>query len=294
MLRMSPRPARTGPDLLLDRATVLPADGTKAYARLRRDVASAGLLNRAYRYYIILTAIIVVGIAVSLLHIVRLPVSVSLVVWSLGFSFCAVQLCGIIHDAGHRAIVKSTAGNNIIGEACCVFLAMGFSWWRTQHNIHHAHTNEEDDDPDLEIPLHAFTIKRFQGQRGVWRYLRRRQALTFYPLRTLVVFSRRLASIGYFRTQPRDLRLAGKIVVWSVGMICWFGVPFLMFPLVKALLLSTVYMCRWGSICQTSLLPTTKGCHKSRAEPRFPFSSSRFVRHAILRQIGPPMSSTLD
>ena len=259
MLRMSTRPDRTGDDLFLDRPTVLPADGTKAYARLRRDVAGAGLLDRSYRYYMIVITIIVVGLAASLVQVVRLPVSVTLVVWSLGFSFFAAQLCGIIHDAGHRAIADSTKNNNLIGEICSDFLAMGFTWWRLQHNIHHAHTNEEEEDPDLDLPLHAFTLARFHSQRGVWRYLRRYQALTFYPLRVLVVFSRRLSSVKYFQTQPFGMRLTGEMALWSLSMFCWFGVPFLIFPLTKALVLFVVIHTSMGFYLSNVFAPNHKG-----------------------------------
>jgi len=167
-------------------------------------------------------------------------------------------------------------GNTIIGEIASSCVAMGFRWWRLQHNRHHAHTNEEDADPDVGIPLHAFTLTRFHGQRGLWRCLRRYQAVTFYPLRILVVFSRRLASIAYFRSQPVGWRLAGEVVVWSLGMVCWFGVPFLVFPLTKALLLFAVVHLSMGFYLSNIFAPNHKGMPQLT-----PGTELSFVEHQI-------------
>jgi fatty acid desaturase len=180
------------------------------------------------------------------------------------FAFFAVQLCGIIHDAGHRAIVRSKRGNTLIGTLACGFLAMGFHEWRLLHNLHHAHTNDEDHDPDVRIPLHAFTRRRFQNQHGLWRWLRRHQAVFFYPLRLLVVFSRRLSFVTYVRTQPFSVRLAGLAVLWALGMVCWFGLPFLLFPVAKALLLFVVVHPVMGFYLSNIFAPNHKGMPQRR------------------------------
>ena len=236
-----------------------PADGRRIYAQLRKDVIKAGILDRDYRYYALLTVIIAAGIAVSLFYIVHLSVSPWLALWALIFSFFAVQICGIVHDSGHRAIFRSRALNDIAGEISSFFLAMGYNPWRIRHNAHHAHTNEEGGDPDLEIPFHSFTSKCFQGQTGVLRRIGRYQALIFYPLRTLVVFSRRLASIEYFWNRPRNLRLVAEIGLWLVAMLAWFVAPFLIFSFAKAILLSVVVHATMGFYLSNVFAPNHKG-----------------------------------
>src|SRR5438094_5607904 len=94
--------AASRPDLLLDRATLTPATGTHLYARLRRDVISAGILQRAHGYYVVLIGIITAGLTVSLVEVVRSPLTPLLVLWSVVLAVFAVQICGLIHDAGHR------------------------------------------------------------------------------------------------------------------------------------------------------------------------------------------------
>ena len=236
-----------------------PAEGTALYARLRADVLAAGILERDYRYYAILISSLTLATAISLVYLIRLPVSLPLVAWAVVFALLAVQFCGIIHDAGHRTVFRSTVLNDLLGGVVAGLLAMGFRSWRIQHNAHHAHTNVEGRDPDLDIPLHAFTLRQFQKQGGLWRYARRYQAVFFYPMRTFVVFSRRLADVGYFRRQPTSVRLLVEMTLWTAGLITWFIVPFLAFPLAKALLLFAVVHPTMGVYLSNIFAPNHKG-----------------------------------
>jgi fatty acid desaturase len=170
-----------------------------------------------------------------------------------------VQVCGLVHDAGHRTIFGSPALDNALGNAFTVFLAMGFDSWRVQHNIHHAHTNVDGVDPDLDIPLHAFTARQFANQRGPLRPLRRYQAFIFLPMRCFVVISRRLADVAYYRGRPFSPGLAVKITLWLAGLALWFAVPFLVFPLGKALLLLLIVHPLMGLYLSNVFAPNHKG-----------------------------------
>jgi fatty acid desaturase len=234
-------------------------EGTRCYAQLHRDVSQAGILNPDYRYYATLITIIAAGLAASLFWIVRLPVGLPLVAAAVVFALFAVQVCGIVHDAGHRAIFRSTTWNSVVGEISGAFLGMGFAFWRQQHNVHHAHTNVDGIDPDLDIPLHVFSHQQLLRQGRLGRYLVRCQTITFYPLRTLVVFSRRLSSIVYFRRSRRGLRLVLEIMAWSIGLVAWFVVPFVLFPLPKAVLLFLLVHPIMGFYLSNVFAPNHKG-----------------------------------
>jgi len=257
-------------------AVLTPAEGRALYAALRADVIDAGILHRDYRYYAILTVSLLLATAISLFYLIRLPASWPLVAWAVAFALLAVQLCGVIHDAGHRAVFRSTALNDLLGGSVAGLLAMGFHSWRVQHNAHHAHTNVEGRDPDLDIPLHAFTLRQFRRQGGLWRYARRYQAAFFYPMRTLVVFSRRIADVGYFRRQRMSPRLLAEIALWTAGIAAWFIVPFLVFPLVKVLLLFAVVHPTMGFYLSNVFAPNHKGM------PQLPEGTElSFLEHQI-------------
>ena len=91
-----------GPDRLLRHPTLTPAEGTAHYAQLRAAVRRAGILDRDYRYYTLAMGGTGLGVAVSLVYLIRLPLSAPLVLWALVFAVSAVQVCGLIHDAGKR------------------------------------------------------------------------------------------------------------------------------------------------------------------------------------------------
>jgi fatty acid desaturase len=222
-------------------------------------VIAAGILDRDYPYYTILIAGLAIATAVSLSFLIRTPFSLSLVAWAAAFALVGVHLCGIVHDAGHRTVFRSKALNTALGWSVAGLLAMGFRSWQVQHNAHHAHTNVDGLDPDLDIPLHAFTLRQFQRQGGLWRYGRRYQAAFFYPMRTLVVFSRRLSEIAYFRQQRFRPRLLAEMAVWAIGITAWFVVPFFVFPLEKVILLFIVIHPIMGLYLSNVFAPNHKG-----------------------------------
>jgi fatty acid desaturase len=266
----------SGIDQPAEPTILTPAEGSALYARLRADVSAAGILDRDYCYYAILLVTVALAMIVSLYFVIRLPVSWPLVAWAVVFSLLAVQCCGIIHDAGHRTVFRSTALNDLLGMTVAGLLGMGFRSWRIQHNAHHAHTNVDGRDPDLDIPLHAFTLRQFQKQTGLWRVAARYQAALFYPMRTLVVFSRRLAEISHFRRQPMSRRLLGEIALWSAGIAAWFILPFLVFPLPKVLLLFVVIHPTMGFYLSNVFAPNHKGM------PQIPEGTEiSFLEHQI-------------
>ncbi|MGE0541799.1 MAG: acyl-CoA desaturase [Dehalococcoidia bacterium] len=222
-------------------------------------MVAAGILDRDYPYYTFLIAGLAIATAVSLYFLIRTPFSLPLVGWAAAFALVGVQLCGIVHDAGHRTIFRSKALNTLLGWSVAGLLAMGFRSWRVQHNVHHAHTNVDGLDPDLDIPLHAFTLRQFERQGGFWRYVRRYQAAFFYPMRTLVVFSRRLSEIRYYRQERFSPRLLAEMTIWAAGIAAWFIVPFFVFPLEKVILLFVVIHPIMGFYLSNVFAPNHKG-----------------------------------
>jgi fatty acid desaturase len=233
-------------------------DGTHAYMQLRKQITQAGILNRAYGYYAFLSIVNFFGLFFSVYKIFVLPVSFELVLWCLVAAFFIVQFGGLFHDAGHRAIANSTKANDFLGHIYSATIAMGYSYWRINHNKHHSHTNQEDEDPDLDLPLHGFTQRQFAKQKGLWRYLRRYQAFIYFPLRSFVGFTQRTDSVRYFKNE-RTPGAVIELVVWLASMFVWFALPFLIFPIAKALLVFLVVHIATGFYMSNIFAPNHKG-----------------------------------
>src|SRR6266487_4636140 len=94
-------------------------DAQGAYGELRRAVVGAGLLDRAYAYYLWRASLSFLLFATGVaLPFVLAPSAPALLLSSLAIAFGSVQVALIGHDAGHLAIVKSARANWALGSVC--------------------------------------------------------------------------------------------------------------------------------------------------------------------------------
>ena len=113
-------------------------------------------------------------------------------------AFVFAQLGFIVHDAGHQEIFSGPIGNEVLGLIHSNLL-LGFSdsWWINKHNLHHCSPNHITADPDVEIPLFAFTKDQAVGKRGLARLSVRYQHFCFFPLSLLEAFVLKVDSVRY-------------------------------------------------------------------------------------------------
>lgn len=196
-----------------------------AYAQLRREVIDAGLLKRRYGYYLVrgLTAGGLVAGAIALLFV--LPDGwgwTALAACALGLSITQLGIIG--HDAGHMAIFRRERPNWMLGQFCLSFLlGVSFWFWRDRHNRHHVITNDEDDDPDLELGG-LFTLNKAEAasQQGLRRWLTRYQAYLFVPLVTLTLdLAFRSEGWRYTLRELRGWRRAIDVALLTASVAVW-------------------------------------------------------------------------
>lgn len=161
-----------------------------SYADLRRQITSAGLLQRSGWNYLGLTSIILILGGVSAVLVAFAPGA-----WELlavpTLTMCMMQIGFIGHDAGHNQVFPKTTHNRILGQFCFPFLlGMSFRTWVIKHNLHHAETNVLDVDPDIQSPVLAFTEEAARQRRGIALWITRYQAFMF-PVLTL------FATVGF-------------------------------------------------------------------------------------------------
>lgn len=104
------------------------------------------------------------------------------------------QIAGMGHDLGHSSCLSTRKANRLIGSVLSGLTGLSSVWWRNSHFQHHAHTNIQDEDPDIiHVPLfmisdklltpfyHNFNHTHVCTDR-IAKILIRMQHLTMYPI----------------------------------------------------------------------------------------------------------------
>jgi fatty acid desaturase len=153
------------------------------FAELCRLIRREGLLDRRPRYYAMKIAVVAVLMAAGWAAFFALGDSW----WQLAvaaYLACVFAQVGFLsHEAGHRQIFRSRRANDIVGLAGGnLLIGLSYGWWVGKHNRHHSHPNQVGKDPDISIPVIAFTADQARERRGVLRAMARCQAYLFFPL----------------------------------------------------------------------------------------------------------------
>jgi len=198
----------------------------RAYLELRQAILRAGLLERAYGYYVWRTGVSFGLLGVALGLSVALPAGLpGGLLASAGLAFGSVQVALIGHDAGHLAVFRSARANWALGALCwSLTLGVGFGYWSDRHNRHHASTNDLAADPDLQwagLVAYSETAAHLglAGRRARW--LRRYQAI-LGPLYTLsLAFAFRVEGWSFALRALRGRRRALEVGLLGTSLIGW-------------------------------------------------------------------------
>jgi fatty acid desaturase len=137
------------------------------YADLMRRVRTAGLLDRRLGYYLRKIAVTGGLLAAAWTGFVLLGDSWWQVAVAAFLAVVFTQIGFIGHDAGHRQIFRSRRANYLVGLVHGnLAIGLSYGWWVDKHNRHHAHPNQEDKDPDIDIGALAFTAGQARAKRA--------------------------------------------------------------------------------------------------------------------------------
>jgi fatty acid desaturase len=251
-------------------------DATRAYSNLKSELKAAGLFRRQYRFYAALIAFAFGGYAAAAAGIVAFDSVLPLALASLAFTFFGVQLAGLMHDSGHRAVFDSNSRNDVLGYACAALIGMVFDNWKTRHNMHHAHPNQEDLDPDMSIPFIAISEDDYVTKGALEKRLIRFQALYYFPLGCIVGFSNRLGTITYFLRKDSG-RNVWKFALYAAGTLALFVSPFLLFSLQKALFVFFAVHLTSGVYLANCFAPNHKGMPRLGGSERMSFLEQQVI-----------------
>ena len=228
------------------------------YAELSGIVRRAGLLDRRYRYYatkIAATALLFAGGCVAL---VLLGDSW----WQLGtaafFAVMFAQVAFLGHDAGHNQVLRTGRANDRVGYVASGVVGISYGWWMGKHTRHHTNPNHEDADPDLDIPMLAFTRGQARNRSGFVRWTAGHQAALFFPLLLLEGLSLHLTSVqAVWRDEVPRRRLETGLLLAHFGV--YLGAVFLVMSPPVALAFIAVHQGLWGVYMGCSFAPGHKG-----------------------------------
>jgi len=220
------------------------------FAQLSTEIKQAGLLDRRRGHYCVrITANLLVHagawVAFALIGDSRWQLAVAVVL-----AVTTTQLAFIGHDAGHKQIFASRRWNEITGYAHGGLIGVSQGWWVGKHSRHHANPNHEDEDPDVDISVLAFTRRQGEAKRGLLRWITSHQAVLFFPLLLLEGFALHWHSIRY-SGRERYLMIANVVVY--LAAVFWVLSP------VHAIVFVLVHQGLWGFYMGCSFAPNHKG-----------------------------------
>jgi fatty acid desaturase len=248
------------------------------YADLMRRIRTAGLLDRRYRYY--LTKIAVTGalLAAGWTGFVLLGDSWWQLAVAAFLAFVFTQIGFIGHDAGHRQIFRSKRANHLVGLLHGnLAIGLSYGWWVDKHNRHHAHPNQEDKDPDIDIGALAFTAGQARAKRGrVTRFIARHQRYLFFPLLLLEAVQLHVSSMRAVAGRGLPNR-AWEALFLGLHATGYLAVVLLVLSPVKALVFVVVQQALFGLYLGCSFAPNHKGMPMLAADDQ-----TDFLRRQVL------------
>ncbi|WP_156756953.1 fatty acid desaturase family protein [Actinokineospora pegani] len=233
-------------------------DRTEDFTALMREVRGSGLLERRRRYYAVRIGLNLVAFAAGWVAFFLLGDSWWQLLTAAFLAVMCAQLAFIGHDAGHKQIFRTHRANDLVGNLHGGLVGIGYQWWISKHVRHHANPNHEEDDPDLDIPLLAFSRSQAHTKSGFVRWTTKNQAFLFFPLLLLEGLNLHLAGFraamsGELRAPRRELLLLVAHVALYVTAVVLVLSP----PLAIAFI--AVHQGLWGVYMGCSFAPNHKG-----------------------------------
>jgi fatty acid desaturase len=228
------------------------------FAELSRTIKQRGLLQRRHGSYVLKFAVNAALMAGGWTVFAVLGSSWWQLLTAAFLAIVFTQLAFIGHDAGHKQIFTGKRANDVVGYLHGGLIGMSYDWWISKHNRHHANPNHEDEDPDIDIPLLAFTSEQAATKRGVLRWMAKYQAVLFFPLLLLEGLSLHVSGVqAVLRREVKATRLEAALLAAHIAgyltAVFWVLSP------LQAVVFIAVHQGLWGVYMGCSFAPNHKG-----------------------------------
>lgn len=228
------------------------------YAQLKRLVKEARLLEKRPARYVgrILLNLGLLAVSVAILAAVDNVLLQMLNAALLAFTM--TQLCFLGHDLGHKQVFRSSRNNDLAGLLVSGLVGINRTWWVEKHNEHHSNPNDLDMDPDIDLPVIAFSQDRARSMTGIPRLIVRHQAFLFYPLVCLEGLVLKVSGIQYML--GNRLRYpVGEPLMMAAHVGAYVGLAFLLLPPLTAVAFIIVNQLLLGLYIGSTFAPNHKG-----------------------------------
>ena len=228
------------------------------FSDLTLQIKQAGLLRRRRGTYALVFALNAVLAAAAVTVFVTLGASWWQLLTAVFLGLVSTQLAFVGHDAGHRQIFSSRRANDVLGYLHGCLVGMSYDSWVTKHNAHHAHPNQEDSDPDIDIPVLAFSVEQAATRRGPFRWIVAHQAAMFVPLLLLEGWSLHIeAARAAFTGQVR--RPALEVGLLTLHVLVYLAAVFAVLTPLQGLVFIALHQGVWGLSMGLVFAPNHKG-----------------------------------
>lgn len=241
------------------------------YADLKQRIRQQGLFEQqpAYYTYKILLTLALLAISVACLIVFKRSWFQLFNAVFLAFVFTQIGFLG--HDIGHRQVFRSARLFELaVSVTGNLMLGWSWSWWVDKHNRHHGHPNEPDVDPDISIPLLAFTEKIARDKQGFHRFMVRYQAYLYLPLELLGWITFLIFSIGFLRTKrPKYPKIEALLIM--AHYLLYFGLLLTCLTVGQAFVFFVIHRALFGLYLGSVAAPNHKGMLVSDVDTHLDF-----------------------
>lgn len=229
------------------------------YAELKRRVQEKGLLDKQPGYYTfrILSTLGLLAAGIAFLLFVNNPPLQLLNAVFLAFMLQQVAELG--HDVTHQQVTRTRWKYLSIGLFMGnLLLGMSREWWIGKHNRHHSNPNQLDSDPDIDIPVLAFTPEQAVSKRGLSRWITKYQAfllLPMLPLQALTLYGNSIV----FLWQNKAKHEFAEVSLFVLHFVLYLGLIFSRLEPGWAILFILINQGLFGFLLAASFAPNHKG-----------------------------------
>lgn len=234
---------------------------TSGYTELAQRVRDAGLMRRRYGYYWTKLILVPVVIGAAIAVFIWIGDSWWQMFTAAIFAFLFTQTAFLGHDAAHRQIFRSGRWNDwislIIGD---LFIGMSYGWWQHKHTRHHANPNRIGADPDIDLPVVAFTPEQATRPRpALMRWVIAHQGVFFFPLLLLEGLSLHASSVHRVLMREKVQRRPVEIAFLTVRLLGYLTLVILVLSPDKAAVFLAIQLGLFGVYMGMSFAPNHKG-----------------------------------